>query len=801
MSSGEKLLVAGLAAATMVWCITPVYSENIFWHLRNGEDILDTGEVRVEDPFTWTMHGREWIQQEWLAEVAFAAGWRAAGPLGLSIVKAAAVLAAVSMAAAAARRRGAGFSGIVLTAVFWLAVAQARWFERPHIFTDMFFAAYLLILSKRPKPVTAMAVFVPLQILWVNTHAGFVTGLFLLSLPALDLLAARRVREAAAWLPVPAAALLCSGVHPNGFRSLTYLPDFLRQPLFRESIREWWSPFDPRFGSAYLPALLVGLVAASAVLTVVAARRGRRLPLSALVMLAALALASSFAARNAELLALAAISTLPALLGRVPRWAPASALCAAALVPPVFGLPREFGPPRRFGLGIEWEIYPVGLADFIEDHGLYGRVFNTNEISGYLEYRFGERLPLYMDGRCLLYPESFYAGYLLLAQAPDSLSASVQFRMLSADGIEMALYDWPEQRGSTANLLAEVPGWEPVYWDRLTVAYARSDWLEEMGAESLSTGPVDPLSAEDLLFRPLYLVHCGMMPELLRACGMEGWDAPAVLAGCLAWRSGDETLARDLAGSIGDEVLREEALAILSGEAGSAGVQDMWPQLATLDVWVAASEGRFAEAASAAMESGDGVLASSVLVLGGADPSELTGPPPPWVPDEAWRSYLEGAATPAEAAAVRASAAFAAGDASTAVLEARSPGPEDPGRPWSLSVRAMVLASAGLEEEALSLADSATGVSSNPFTLLAAGRIRMIAGRTDAAVRLFERAAAMAPRYGDAALELAAALWDSGLIAESMAEYSRAGSLGVSLPPSGTSRLGWGTVLTAGGGS
>lgn len=803
MDSRERILAAGLAAVTLVWCITPVYSENIFWHLRNGEDILDTGTVRVVDPFTWTMRGREWIQQEWLAEVAFAAGWRAGGPLGLSIVKAAVVLAAVMMAAAAARRRGAGFAGIALVAVLWLAAAQARWFERPHIFTDMYFSAYLLILVKRPKPLIALAVFVPLQILWVNTHAGFMTGLFLLFLPALDLLWAKRIRDAAEWLSVPAAALLCSGVHPNGFRSLTYLPDFLRQPLFRESIREWWSPFDPRFGSAYLPVLLVSLVASSAILIASAARKGngRRLPVSALVMLAGLAVASSFAARNAELLALAAISTLPALLGRVPWGVPASALCAAALIPPIFGLPREFGPPREFGLGIAWEIYPVGLADFIEHHGLYGKVFNTNEISGYIEYRFGERLPLYMDGRCLLYPQSFYADYLFLARAPDSLSANVQLGMIEESGIEIALYDWPEQRGSTANLLAELPGWEPVYWDRLTVAYARRDWLAGMGAESLSTGAADPLSAEDLLSRPLYMVHAGMMPELLTACGMEGWDAPGVVACCLAWRDGDEPLAGDLAGSLEDADLREEALAILSGEAGASGLSDTWPQLATLGVWVAASEGRFPEAASVAEESGDAVLASSILIHGGVEPSEMTGPPPPWVPDDAWRSYRAGTATPAEAAAVRASAAFAAGDAAMAVREARSPGPDDAGRPWSLSVRAMVLASAGHVEEGMALADSAAGLSSNPFTLLAAGRIRVTAGRADEAVRLFERAAVMAPQSGDAALELASARWESGLLAASVAEYTRAASLGVALPPSGISRLGWGTVLTAGGGS
>ena len=77
----------------------------------------------------------------------------------------------------------------------------------------------------------------------------------------------------------------------------------------------------------------------------------------------------------------------------------------------------------------------------------------------------------------------------------------------------------------------------------------------------------------------------------------------------------------------------------------------------------------------------------------------------------------------------------------------------------------------------------------------------MTAGRSDEAVRLFERAAAMAPQSGDAALELASALWESGFVEASVAEYSRAASIGVYLPPSGVSRLGWGSILTAGGGS
>jgi hypothetical protein len=79
----DRLLILALLAVSLLYCLTPVYSENIFWHMRNGEDILDTGTVRTVDTLTWTMSGRPWIQQEWLAEVAFAGAWRLAGPAGL----------------------------------------------------------------------------------------------------------------------------------------------------------------------------------------------------------------------------------------------------------------------------------------------------------------------------------------------------------------------------------------------------------------------------------------------------------------------------------------------------------------------------------------------------------------------------------------------------------------------------------------------------------------------------------------------------------------------------------------------
>ena len=40
---------------------------------------------------------------------------------------------------------------------------------------------------------------------------------------------------------------------------------------------------------------------------------------------------------------------------------------------------------------------PAGLADFIQEKELPGRIFNDYPTSGYLEWRFGDRLPLYID--------------------------------------------------------------------------------------------------------------------------------------------------------------------------------------------------------------------------------------------------------------------------------------------------------------------------------------------------------------------------------------------------------------------
>ncbi len=793
----DRLLLTGLLATVFFFCLTPVHNGNIFWHLRNGGDILDTGSIRLADPFTHTMSGEYWVQQEWLAEVLFAAIWRVSGAAGLILLKGFIVTASVLLAALAARRRGASAGAIVLVAVLWFSISHARWIVRPHVFTLLFFSLYLYLLSTKHHRtlIGNLILFLPLQVLWVNTHAGFVMGPFLLFLPLLDLLREGKGVKALKALLLPAGALFVSVVHPNGFRSLEYLPSFLSQPLFRESIREWWSPFDPRYQPS-LPlsktALLL-LIALALTLVVVLVFR-RRTRLSRMVGLAVLGIASIFAARNIELLSLATVAWVSPLPRWRPRtWIPAALLGCAFATGILYGIPREVGPPRRFGLDVDWDIYPVELADFIEQNPalMQATVFNTNEISGYLEYRFGESLPLYMDGRCLLYPEHFFEEYLLLAVS-DSTRALEQLRTHQNRGTTLALFDWPDPGISSAWLLARLPGWTPVFWDDLTIAYAKKDMLDSVGLSHLAMDNVDPLDIRSLLSWPLYRLPPSWIPELERAAadpldlGIAG-----VLICAVHLQRGDLEGAALAARSLRNDSLRTSMLDALKGVEPTGGQPG---QLTVIRTWSLVRMGRLEEALYAASELGDPFLTDAIKILmafnGDCSPPLSAGAVLPFIPGEMIEPALDAGFDSPAGRLLLASAALTSGrlDSAVAILDEvliyRDSLP-----PWMLGTAALLLAASGNDSTAVILADQALSLSANPYTLESRGRVDWMAGRYESALVFFERLLDILPGYTVGRIFYADCIWRLGDVDGAMEQYRLLAGSGEVLPPETVARI------------
>ena len=791
------ILLAGFLMVCAIYCLTPVHNGNIFWHLRNGEDIIETGEIRTSDPFTWTCRGNTWLQQEWLSEVSFAASWLTAGEAGPVLFKTLTILFSVLFVYLAARKRGASVQAVVLTGLLWFILSHGRWIVRPHILSLFFFSLYLYLLAKGTGGVLkSLAIFIPLQILWTNAHAGFIMGYFLLGIPVLENLIAKDWKTVIRKGVVLGAAILSCGVHPNGFNSFTYITDFLSRPLFRETIREWWSPFHPLYQPGHwistTAILLVLILAATWTLVIV---RRKNIGIAHIAALGALSIATVLSSRNIDMLSLAAIAWTAPLLKRVPFSLSAVMLAAAAAVPFITGVPMEFGPPREIGLGVDWSIYPRQLVEFLEENDelLEARVFNTNEISGYLEYTLGERLPLYMDGRCHLYPEKLYAEYLILAYSRMQDTHMIM-NIFDSYGINMAIYDWPKNSESSAYILSASPKWCPVYWDDITIVYGRKSYLESIGFQWHSFPHIDPLSPDIFLETPSYLVPESWKNELLLASSPPLNFTPSIITTtALLLSDGSMTNIDTLPFMFRNDSLETALTSALQGDAPC--IDD--PRLRELQALANARNGRFDEAIEAAEYSGDEMLLGCLVLLAGEHPSE-NSIPPLMVHPIIWDKYLTGDMSGADSSIVEASAMFVCGmrDRSMGSVMAVMNGSEVHS-PWTFSVSGYLAALSGMDSLAVLWGDSSLSLNRNLYTILIRGNIAGITGNLDQAIEFYSECINTAEAFHEARYQRARYLWMNGSIEAAMEDYRFLRQLNY-LSPAVESMLEWGEYLSEG---
>ena len=78
------ILLFGLLAMTARNAVDP----DLWWHLRAGLWIMETGHIPRSDPFSFTRAGSPWVSHEWLSEVAFYEIWKHSGAAGLIIFSA-----------------------------------------------------------------------------------------------------------------------------------------------------------------------------------------------------------------------------------------------------------------------------------------------------------------------------------------------------------------------------------------------------------------------------------------------------------------------------------------------------------------------------------------------------------------------------------------------------------------------------------------------------------------------------------------------------------------------------------------
>jgi len=475
-AASARGLLGLLIALAFLAGLFQICDNDVWWHIRTGEIVLDTGRVPRTDPFSHTAEGHVWITHEWLAEVITALVARGGGLAGVTLAKCAVAALLALVLWRLARGAGASASAAFLAVAFALATARFRLFERPHLATLILLPATLESCARaaarldrglRRRDLVVPAFFC----LWANLHGGFLFGLLLMpiGLGAAALASARAgrglgapaVRRLAALIALSTAATL---VNPNGYLAHLY-PLVNARALRAVRNGEWLPPSLEQF------PLFFAVLALLAVLALAFRRAAGASRLAPLAPLAVLALVSN---RSIGEFAAAAAVPLALLLDAAGRAAPratphflarAAPLLIAGLLVALHARGAVIDPSfYRFGLGVNASRFPIRQVEYLNQRALDGRLGNSPGFGGYLIWRLWPERKVFADGRLDVYVD-----------LNETLNRTPWARTLDERGLGVAILDSEGGLGPDplTRAIAESPDWALLEWDDVGMVWAR----------------------------------------------------------------------------------------------------------------------------------------------------------------------------------------------------------------------------------------------------------------------------------------------------------------------------------------
>ena len=268
----ERLwLTLALALPALVSLLVALPAVDLAYQLRAGEEILRTGVLPAVDTYTFTVAGTPWTDQQWLAQVLLALGFRAGGWELLVVLRAALVSASFGLLAATAMARGARARTASILGLVAFALAAPALALRPQLFAIAIFAVLLLLVARRQRNPRAIWLAPVLVMAWANLHGSFILAPIILGYAWLeDLARGRPARAAFVLLVLGTAATL---VNPFGIGAWAYAAGIGANPAISGQATEWQRPTP-----FTVPGLLFYLSAAAALVLAVRARARLRPP-------------------------------------------------------------------------------------------------------------------------------------------------------------------------------------------------------------------------------------------------------------------------------------------------------------------------------------------------------------------------------------------------------------------------------------------------------------------------------------------------------------------------------------------
>jgi hypothetical protein len=436
------------------------------WHIRSGEAILATGTLPRTDPYSFTRGGQPWFAWEWMADVAVGRIHRSLGLKGVAVFYAVAISAGVWLWFRLQWALGGNFLIACAMAPLLLSTCNIHWLARPHVLSWIFLL--LAIFPRKPNLVVVALV----TALWANVHASFFFA------PLIALLFALEDRW---YLKAAAVAAVAPLLNPYGPQLYVHVFRYLTDTGLLARIGEFQSFDFHSPGAAQIVAtVILGVMggtlaltqkrlhhfALTILITAMALRSARALPLSALLLLPIANAAitrwvksgtGAFACQPRRHEELAGESACPPFLAYSANLRALDArFHGLALIPLVLVAAFRLTPAAGFPA----DQFPVAAYPHIPAGA---RLFAPDKFGGYLIYRSNGSLKVFFDGRSDLYGADFLKQYSRLVQVRPGWRAY-----------------WESFHFTHALLPADAPllpaleqiGWRPLYQDKTATLLA-----------------------------------------------------------------------------------------------------------------------------------------------------------------------------------------------------------------------------------------------------------------------------------------------------------------------------------------
>lgn len=444
---------------------------DLAYHIRAGGQMLDTRSILRTDTFTFTGFGREWLNQQWGAQVLLAQMYRWGGWEGLAVARAVLVGCIFWFAFLAARAAGAGRRHAAWFTVATFLLTLGGLALRPQLFAMALFAATVWLVTDRHRHRGRLWAIPSMVLPWANLHGSFFLPSLLLGLAWLedrrsDAVMARKL----VWLG--AVSLLATLANPWGPRVWEYVWRLSTNDVVTGVIQEW-QPTTLR----EVPGVLffLSVVAVMAIL----ARKASPAPWPSLLTLTVFFFIGLFAIRGVFWWAIVTPPVVARLLADTPPrkrtgfddrlGVPPLNRAIAALLVVLFLL---FLPWWRGRIPLSpstplLDEAPLGITRFLARTLHSGdRIFNAQIWGSWLEFALPQN-PVFADSRIEVLPESVWSQYSDISRAKDGWQELLdRWRVV-------AVVAHREQQRALIPVIRTDPRWHLAYKDRDGYVFTR----------------------------------------------------------------------------------------------------------------------------------------------------------------------------------------------------------------------------------------------------------------------------------------------------------------------------------------